>query len=124
MAAPNIVNVATITGVSTFVSGISTTNASVIVSNAASSNQVLKLNTLMAANTTASSATITVKVFNAAAGAGTSVSIASTITVPTGSSLAIIGKDTPLYIEENRSIGAIAGTANAIDIVASYEVIS
>ena len=41
-----------------------------------------------------------------------------------GSTLAIIGKDTPLYLEENRSIGAIAGTANAIDIVASYEVIS
>jgi hypothetical protein len=124
MAAPNIVNVSTITGVSTFVSNISNTNASVIVSNAASSNQVLKLNTLMAANTTGSSANITVKIFNAAAGAGTSVSIASTISVPSGSTLAIIGKDTPLYIEENRSIGAIAGTANAIDIVASYEVIS
>jgi len=124
MAAPNIVNVANITGVSTFVSGISTTNTSVIVSNAASSNQVYKLNTLMAANTTGSNATVTVKIFNAAAGAGTSVSIASTITVPNGSSLAIIGKDTPLYLEENRSVGAIAGTANAIDIVASYEVIS
>jgi hypothetical protein len=124
MAAPNIVNVSTITGVSTFVSNISNTNASVIVSNAAASNQVYKLNTLMAANTTASSANITVKIFNAAAGAGTSVSIASTIAVPSGSTLAIIGKDTPLYIEENRSIGAIAGTANAIDIVASYEVIS
>ena len=124
MAAPNIVNVATITGVTTFVSGISTTNASVIVSNAASSNQVYKLNTLMAANTTGSAANITVKIFNAAAGAGTSVSIASTISVPSGSTLAIIGKDTPLYLEENRSVGAIAGTASAIDIVASYEVIS
>jgi len=124
MTAPNIVNVATITGVSTFVSGISTTTASVIVSNAAASNQVYKLNTLMAANTTGSTANITVKIFNAAAGAGTSVSIASTIAVPNGSTLAIIGKDTPLYLEENRSIGAIAGTANAIDIVASYEVIS
>lgn len=124
MAAPNIVNVANITGVTTFVSNISNTTASVIVSNAASSNQVYKLNTLMAANTTGSSANITVKIFNAAAGAGTSVSIASTISVPSGSTLAIIGKDTPLYLEENRSVGAIAGTANAIDIVASYEVIS
>jgi len=124
MAAPNIVNVSTITGVTTFVSGISSTNTSVIVSNAAASNQVYKLNTMVAANTTGSSANITVKIFNAAAGAGTSVSIASTISVPSGSSLTIIGKDTPLYLEENRSVGAIAGTANAIDIVASYEVIS
>jgi hypothetical protein len=124
MAAPNIVNVSTITGVTTFVSGISSTNTSVIVSNAAASNQVYKLNTMVAANTTGSSANITVKIFNAAAGAGTSVSIASTISVPSGSSLTVIGKDTPLYLEENRSVGAIAGTANAIDIVASYEVIS
>ena len=124
MAAPNIVNVASIIGVSTFISGISTTTANVIVSNTAASGTVLKLNTLMASNTASSTATITVKIFNAAAGAGTSVSIASSITIPSGSTLAVIGKDTPLYLEENRSIGAIAGTSNAIDVVASYEIIS
>lgn len=124
MAAPNIVNVSTITGVTTFISGISTTTPNVIISNAASSNQVYKLNTLMAANTTASTSNITLKIFNAAAGAGSSVSIGTTISIPSGSSLAIIGKDTPIYIEENRSIGAIAGNANAVDIVASYEIIS
>jgi hypothetical protein len=123
MAAPNIVNVASITGVSTFI-GITTTAPVVLISNAASSNQVLKLNTLMAANTAGSTASITVKIFSAAAGAGTSVSIASSISIPSGSTLAIIGKDTPLYLEENRSIGVTAGTANAIDIVASYETIS
>lgn len=124
MAAPNIVNVSSITGISTFVSGISTNSVSVILSNAASSNTVLKLNTLIATNTTGTSATITVKYFNAAAGTGSSVSIASTISIPSGSSLAVIGKDTPVYIEENRSVGATAGTASAIDIIASYEIIS
>jgi N-glycosylase/DNA lyase len=124
MAAPNIVTVSSIIGVTTFTSGISTTTPSVIISNANSSGTVLKLNTLMAANTTSTTATITVKIFNAAAGAGSSVSIASTIPIPSGSSLAILGKDTPIYIEENRSIGAIAGTANAIDIITSYEIIS
>ena len=77
MAAPNIVNVASIIGVSTFISGISTTG-SVIISNAASSNQVYKINTLLAAGIGATTA-ITVKIHSAAAGAGTSVSIASTI---------------------------------------------
>jgi len=124
MAAPNIVNVASIIGVSTFISGISTAAPVVLISNAASSGTVLKLNTLMASNTAGSTATITVKIFSAAAGAGTSVSIASSISIPSGSTLAIIGKDTPLYLEENRSIGAIAGTSNAIDVVASYETIS
>ena len=122
MAAPNIVNVANITGVSTFV-GISTTAPVVLISNAASSGQVYKINTLLAAGIGATTA-ITVKIHSAAAGAGTSVSIASTISVPTGSSLAIIGKDTPLYLEENRSISVTASAANAIDVVASYETIS
>jgi hypothetical protein len=124
MAAPNIVNVITITGVTTFLSGISTTTGSVIISNATSSNQVYKLNTLMASNTTSTIANITVKLFNGAAGAGTSVSIASTISIPSGSSLVIVGKDTPIYIEENRSITAIASSISAIDVIASYEVIS
>ena len=122
MAAPNIVNVANITGVSTFV-GITTTAPVVLISNAASSNQVYKINTLLAAGIGATTA-ITVKIHSAAAGAGTSVSIASTITVPQYSSLAIIGKDTPLYLEENRSISVTAAAINSIDVVASYETIS
>ena len=122
MTAPNIVNVANITGVSTFV-GINTLTPVVLISNAASSNQVYKINTLLAAGIGATTA-ITVKIHSAAAGAGTSVSIASTITVPQGSSLAIIGKDTPLYLEENRSITVTAAAINSIDVVASYETIS
>ena len=122
MAAPNIVNVASIIGVSTFI-GITTTAPVVLISNAASSNQVYKINTLLAAGIGATTA-ITVKIHSAAAGAGTSVSIASTITVPQGSSLAIIGKDTPLYLEENRSISVTAAAINSIDVVASYETIS
>ena len=124
MAAPNIVNVSSITGLTTSVSGISTNSVSVILSNAASSNTVLKLNTLIATNTTGTSATITVKHFNGVSGTGSSVSIASTILVPSGSSLVVVGKDTPIYLEENRSVGATAGTANAIDVIASYELIS
>ena len=122
MAAPNIVNVANITGVSTFV-GITTLTPVVLISNAASSGQVYKINTLLAAGIGATTA-ITVKIHSAAAGAGTSVSIASTITVPQASSLAIIGKDTPLYLEENRSITVTAAAINSIDVVASYETIS
>jgi hypothetical protein len=123
MAAPNIVNVSSIVGITTFVANIST-GWSVIISNPESSNSVYKVNTLLASNTTGTSANITVDYFSQAAGAGTSVSIGTTISVPAGSTLALIGKDTPLYIEENRSIAAQAGTANSIDILASYETIS
>ena len=125
MAAPNIVNVSSIVGITTFVANIGTGSGwSVIISNPASSNSVYKVNTLLASNTTGTSANITVDYFSQAAGAGTSVSIGTTISVPAGSTLALIGKDTPLYIEEDRSIAAQAGTANSIDILASYEIIS
>lgn len=131
MAAPNIANLTTITGVSTFVAGISTTSGTVIISNPASSNSVYKVNSLIASNTTNVNVNVFVKIFNQAAGAGTSVSIASSITVPAGSSLTVIGKDIPIYLEENRSMWVLAGSAttttsatNSIDVVASYESIA
>jgi len=123
MTTPNMVNVSSIVGITTFISNIST-GWSVVISNPADSNSIYKVNTLLASNTTGTSANITVDYFSQAAGAGTSVSIGTTISVPAGSTLALIGKDTPLYIEENRSIAAQAGTANSIDILASYETIS
>lgn len=123
MATPNIVNVSSIIGITTFVPNIST-GWSVIISNPDSSNSIYKVNTLLASNTTGTSANITVDYFSQAAGAGTSVSIGTTIAVPAGSTLALIGKDTPIYIEENKSVAAQAGTANSIDIIASYEIIS
>ena len=53
MAAPNIVNVATITGITTYHAGIATVGASAgvttVVINAASSGKVLKINALTAA---------------------------------------------------------------------------
>jgi hypothetical protein len=78
----------------------------------------------MAANRTASTAIITLKIFDGAAGAGSSVSIGSSISVPSGSTLILIGKDSPIYIEENRSIGIIGITTSAFDVTASYEAIS
>lgn len=131
MAAPNIANITTVTGISTFVAGISTTVGTVILSNPASSNSVYKVNSLTAANTSNTTVNVFVKIFNQAAGAGTSVSIASSIAVPSGSTLTVIGKDIPIYLEENRSMWVAAGAAattssatNALDVVVSYESIA
>ena len=49
MAAPNIVNVATITGKSAVVD-LSSTSATAVVSNAASSGKVFKINSILVAN--------------------------------------------------------------------------
>ena len=126
MAAPNIVNVATITGITTFKAGINTESAgvSVIVTNAASSGKVLKINSLVASGIGATTE-VTVRLHNLAAGAGNTVSIATSVTVPTFSSLVIIGKDNSIYVQENQSISAIKNAdAGDIDIICSLEDIS
>ena len=123
MAAPNIVNVTSIIGITTAV-GLSTTAVTTFLSNVDASGKVLKINTVVAAGIGTGSGNITVKYHLAAAGAGTSIALANTITVPTGASLVIIGKDNPIYLEENRSLTAKASAANDIAIVCSYEDIS
>ena len=123
MAAPNIVNVTSIIGITTAV-GLSTTAVTTFLSNAAASGKVLKINTVVAAGIGTVLGSITLKYHLAAAGAGTSIALANSITVPTGASLVIIGKDNPIYLEENRSLTAQASAANNIAIVCSYEDIS
>lgn len=124
MAAPNIVNVSSIIGITTAV-GLGTTAVTTFLSNADASNQVLKINTIIAANTSGvNNADITVKYHLAAAGAGTSIALANTITVPADSSLVIVGKDSPIYLEENRSLTGTASTENHLAIICSYEEIS
>ena len=127
MAAPNIVNVNTITGVVTFVSSINTEQGGmpVIASNPAASGKVLKINTLTAAGVGATTG-VTIKLFNQAAGAGTSVSIGATLSVPKFSTLAVITKENSIYVQEDQSIAAFkqAATGGNIDIICSYEDIS
>jgi hypothetical protein len=124
MAAPNIVNVATITG-KTNVVDLTSTSATSVVSNAASSNKVIKINSLIVANVDGTSnADITINLYSAAALGGTATQICSTVAVPADSSLVVIDKSSGIYLEEDKSIGATAGSANDLKVICSYEEIS
>lgn len=123
MAAPNLVSPSTITG-KTVTVNLTTTTATSVLSNAASSGKALKINALYVANTTASNATITINQYSAAALGGTAFPIASAIVVPANATLVVIDKDAYVYLEENTSLGATAGTSSALQIVCSYEDIS
>lgn len=124
MAAPNIVNVTTITGKSAVVS-LTSTAATAVVSNAAASGKVFKINSLVVSNVDGTNAAdITVSYYSAAAIGGTATEIVSTVSVPADASLIVIDKNTSLYLEEDRSIGATAGAANDLKVVVSYEEIS
>ena len=124
MAAPNIVDVTTITGKTAVVS-LSTTNATEIVSNAAASGKVFKINSLVVSNVDGTSAAdITVSYYSEDNIGGTATEIVSTVSVPADASLVVIDKNSSLYLEEDRSIGATAGTASDLKVIASYEEIS
>jgi len=134
MAAPNIVNVTTITGVTTFHAGIAATTGgrgslgiTTVVSNAASSGKVLKINSLVASGIGATTG-VTLQYFNNInhVSASSTVSIGMTLAVPTFSTLAIITKDNSVYLEENTALGIFSqpNTGGTIDVVCSFEEIS
>ena len=123
MAAPNIVNVTTIIA-GLAVAAPANTTANVVVSNAASSASVVKINSLTCTNVTGSSATITVAVTSSAAGAGTAYRLAYQISIPANSSLQLIDKGNFVYLTEDKSLVVTSGTSSAIEYITSYETIS
>lgn len=124
MAAPNIVNVSTITGKS-FYLALSNTSATQLVSNAASSGKVFKINMIQVANVDGSNACdVTVDYHTEDDIGGTAYSLVSTVSVPADASLVVLDKNTALYLEEDRSISVTAGTANDLEVLVSYEEIS
>ena len=131
MAAPNIVNVSTIYGKSTYYTPSGTT-AVVLLTNASGSGKVLKINQIVAANVNGSSAVnATVSIYTNGAQAqgsapsgGTAYPVVSTVSVPANASLIAVDKTTAIYLQEGTSITVTSGTASGITYSISYEDIS
>jgi hypothetical protein len=124
MANPNIVNVTSIIGKSAVVD-LTSTSATSVLSNAASSGKVFKIESLIVSNVDGvNAADITINYYSAAALGGTATQIVSTVSVPADASLIVIDRGTSIYLEEDRSIGATAGSANDLKVLISYEDIS
>lgn len=119
MSQPNIVNVTTIRG-NTAALNVTTVAANV-VANPASSNKVMKINTLLVANMDGTnSAEITASLFKS----GTEFKIGHTIVVPADSTLVLLSKDTSIYLEETDYIRLTASANNRLHAICSYEEIS
>lgn len=120
MTAPNIAATVTITG-KTSGTKLTTTNVTSCLPNASNSNLVFKINSIIAANINGSlAADISISLYNGT----TDFYIVSTVSIPPDATQIILTKENYLYLEEGCSIRAIAGTANAVDILISYEEIS
>lgn len=130
MANPNIVNVTTIYGTTTYLTP-SGTSSVVLLPNAASSNSVYKINQIVVSNTTGSAANATVSIYTngavaqgSAPSGGTAYPIVSAVSVPANASLIAVDKTTAIYLQEGTSIAVTSGTGSALTYTISYENIS
>ena len=120
MAAPNIVSVTSIYGKTAYDADVATSQSATLT-NAASSNKLLKINTIIAANIDGTN-DADISVTTTLAGSNTVLFyLAKTITVPADSTLVIISKDTSFYLEEDRAIRAWASVAGDISLMISYD---
>ena len=117
MAAPNIVNVTSILGKTT-AAALDTTLTTSLLANAASSNKLLKLNSIIVANKDGTNAAeVTITWYNGS----TDFYLAYTVNVPADSTLIVMGKDSPIYLEEGQSIRGGASANGDLDVIISYE---
>lgn len=118
MAAPNIVNVATITA-KTALAALATTTSNVIT-NSTGSSTVAKINNITLANYSSSSVTASVFVNRSA----TLYYIAGGVNIPANSTLVLMAKDTSIYMEEGDVLQANVSSNSAVSASASYELIA
>ena len=117
MAAPNIVNVTSIFGKTRGQVLTTSTTAGILT---CASNKVLKVNSIVVSNVDGSTnADATVYFYDSSS--VSRYALASTITVPFDSSLIVLGKDNPIYLEEGDEIEGGASANGDLEIVISYE---
>jgi len=117
MAAPNIVNATSIYG-KTVAAALDTTTTTSLLANSASSNKLLKINSIIVGNKDGTNgADATISFYDGS----TDFYLAYTITVPADSTLVVLGKDAPIFLEEGQSIRGGASANGDLDVIISYE---
>lgn len=90
-----------------------------MVVNSSSSNQVYKLNTILACNYNTTAIELSV-IFN---DNGSSYSFVSGLSIPAKSTIDIL-QSGKIYLEENDSLQISASATGSINVLASYEIIA
>lgn len=118
MAAPNLKSPAVVTG-KTALSSLSTSLSSV-VSNSAASGKVLKVNTIRAANVSASQVTVDIAIVRSSS----TFYLIKGVAIDTGKTLITTDKNEYIYLEEGDAIQAKASASTSIDLTINYEEIN
>jgi hypothetical protein len=117
MATPNLINATTINGLTAV--GAITTAGITVITNAAASGKVQRVNSLLVSNINGSiAATVTVIL----ARGGVNYRIAYLMNVPAASTLDLVNKT--IYINEGDALNITASVNSYLEAVVSYEEIS
>jgi len=120
MAAPNIVNVSSIYGKTNGVALDTTLTTDIITCGA---DQLYKVNSIIVANIDGTNAAdVTVYFYDNST--SSRIAIAGAVTVPTKSTLIVLGKDAPIYLEESDQIEAGASANGDLHLTISYEILN
>lgn len=120
MTAPNLTVSTTIVG-KTSGTKLTSTGITTCIQNSASSNKVLKINSILAANIDGVNASdVSISFYDGV----NDFYIVKTVNIPADATQIVLSKENYLYLEEGVSIRAQASTANDIDVLIGYEEIS
>ena len=117
MAAPNVVNVTSIIG-KTQGSALTTSNADQVV---CPTDKLIKINSIIVSNVDGTDAADASVNFVDSSSGNLVLHLAKTVQVPADSTLVVLGKDSPIYLEEGDKIQALASAAGDLEIIISYE---
>ena len=122
MAAPNLVNVTSITGKidghALTTDAISASGSNVLT---CAADKLIKINSIIVANIDGTNSVNIDVAVNLASDAR--FYLAKTVAVPADSTLVVIGKDSPIYLEESDELEARADVASDAELVVSYEIL-
>ena len=122
MAAPNIVNVSTITGITTG-RALTTSLTTALVINTGSSGKAFKINSIIVANVDGTDAAdVSMEFYDSSA--SFACRIASTVNVPADTTLVLVDKNSSFYLEEGDIIRGGASANSDLECLISYEEIS
>ena len=124
MANPNLASASSVLANNALVR-LTSTSATQVVSNAASSGKVFLIDSLFVSNVDGTAAAdVTIEMYAAATNSGTATKLAHTVAVPADATLVVISKENPLALKEDQSIYAVASAADDLHVVASWKELS
>ena len=117
MAAPNILSASSIYGKTTG-AALDTSTTTSLLANSASSDKLLKLNSIIVANVDGTnSADVTISWYDGS----NDRHLAKTVAVPADTTLVVLSKESPIYLEEGQSIRGGASANSDLEVIISYD---